>query len=154
VLRPSGNASSKYILSNRVEFSWGFSVGYSENMASPLHLANYCLHKRVFSLFSFRVPVSFKTKALGPWLKRTNISNSCCKTCIHRRLIMYTATFIVYCDQSSSSSLRNQYIYKKENFTLFSILTDNEGHPAVETRQVWPFGWFQMWFCTFLKKSG
>lgn len=76
-----------------------------------------------FSLFRFRGPASFKTKALGPWLKRTNISNSCCKTCIHRRLIMYTATFIVYCDcgQSSTSSLRNQYIYIKKKILLYIL---------------------------------
>ena len=39
------------------------------------------------------------------------------------------------------------------NFQSSTTKLNNQGHPTVETEQVWPLGWFQKWFYIFFKKK-
>ena len=38
---------------------------------------------------------------------------------------------------------------QKPDFQPSTIKLDKRGHPTVETGQIWPLGWFRMWFHIF-----
>ena len=42
---------------------------------------------------------------------------------------------------------------QKSNFQPSTTKPDNIDHPTAETGQIWPLGWFPMWFCISIKNK-